>query len=240
MVWMMRTDYFTDLAKASGKTPGYQLIGIKCPKGPHGDSAYKMSRPARHGQSASLSSKLSKQDAINILKYLDYRFSSEGILLNNYGIEGVTFTYVNGQPRHIASLLKDPAGRTLKTAVGQDYGMCLPNNCQQEIIIPEAIGPLTKDGWKKAGFDVVTNTFEKGRFKLDNPILPYTVEESDVIVSKMATIQLRQEEWMVQFITGKRDFSDWGKFIEAMKQLGIDDVMKNVNSAYQRYLKSAK
>lgn len=240
MDWMTRTDFFTNAAKASGKIPGYKMIAIKCPKGPHGDSACRVKREARHGQSMALSSKLSKQDAINLIKYFDYRFSADGILLNNYGIEGMTFTYVNGLPRHIASIRKDPAGRVLRTAAGQDYGMCLPNNCQQEINIPDAIGEQTRAAWKKVGYDIDKNVYEKDRFVQDNPELPYTVAEQEIVLSKMATIQPRQEEWMVQFITGQRSFSEWDKFKAAMKDLGVDEVMKAVDAAYQRYLAASK
>lgn len=226
--WMSRSDQFNAANRASkSAVPGYDMIVIVPPKGPHGDRLIRTVPLCRWDQSVALSSKI--KDPVTILKWLDYRYSSEGILLNTYGIEGVTFKYVNGKPVHVDSILKDPA-RVPRTGASQDYGLAMPNIAQYEIIVPEFIMPRTREGYAKIAK-------VKDIYLEPLPVLPYTMEEQQKLISLTATMAPRQEEYMVKFITGEMSFSEWDTFVDAMKKLGSDQVEQIINTAYNRWKK---
>ena len=48
------------------------------------------------------------EDPDVIARYVDYVYSDDGILLANYGVEGETFTYVDGVPRLTDMVLNNP------------------------------------------------------------------------------------------------------------------------------------
>lgn len=225
--WIAKADLLNTMNQG-GKNPipGFNLIVIVPPKGPHGDRAIETSTPARYGQSVALASSI--KDPVLAIKYFDYRYSDEGTLLNQYGIEGVTFNYVNGKPRHIDSILNDKSGRIPKTVCAQDYGMSLPNNAMRAIIIPEFILPARREGYAKLAK-------VRGIYLPPLPILAYTPEEQKRVGTLMATIMTRQEEYMYKFITGQLDFAtDWDGFVQTMSKLGVTEVMQIVNAAYKR------
>ena len=146
--------------------PGYKFIVILPPKGPGGDRKIRTVSAARWEQAVALSSKI--KDPVTAIKWFDYRYSSDGVLLEAYGIEGKTFTYVNGKPQHVEAILKDPGGRVPSVVAPQDYGLFMPNNAKNEIIVPEFVLEQTRLGYEKiakAGKGILLDTL---------PILPYT------------------------------------------------------------------
>ncbi|MGE5550921.1 MAG: extracellular solute-binding protein [Bacteroidota bacterium] len=227
LCWMTTIRDFNMGAKASGKIPDFHVIGIAPPKGPRGECGVPQRSAADPGQCVAFSSKLSPAAAEVAIKWFDYRYSPEGILLNSYGVEGVTFNYVDGKPRHTETILNDPKGRAMTDVLSLDYGLLMPNNPYVSIIIPEQYTAEVREAWKKC----------EGKYVPVLPSLPYTVDEAKKVGTVMATIAPKQEEWMVQFISGQKNFTEWDNFKAAMKQMGIDDVMKCVNDAYLRYLK---
>ena len=152
------------------------------------------------------------------------------MFLDAYGLEGVTFNYVNGKPRHIDANLKDPAGRVPGLAAPQDYGINMPNNAKNEIIIPEFNLEAKINGYAKIAK-------VKNIYLAPLPTLPYTVPEQQRAAAILATLEPRQEEYMVKFITGQMSFDDWAKFVTAMKQMGSDELTKIINDAYARWKK---
>ena len=227
--WMSRSDQFnTANAASKNQTPGYKFIVILPPKGPGGDRKIRTVSAARWEQAVALSSKI--KDPVTAIKWLDYRYSSEGVLLETYGIEGKTFTYVNGKPQHVEAILKDPT-RVPSVVAPQDYGLNMPNNAKNEIIVPEFVLEQTRLGYEKiakAGKGILLDTL---------PILPYTDEEQQRAAAIIATLVPKQEEWAVKFITGQVGFDKWSEFDKAMKQLGADELEKIINAAYERWKK---
>ena len=49
----------------------------------------------------------------------DFGYTDEGHMLNNFGIEGVSYTMENGEPVYTDEIMKNPEGLTMGQAMGK-------------------------------------------------------------------------------------------------------------------------
>ncbi len=66
------------------------------------------------------------------------------------------------------------------------------------------------------------------------PNLMLTDEENESIKSKLVTLETFVEENIVKFIYGEISIGEWDEFLEQLEDLGINDVIKVYNTAYER------
>ena len=69
------------------------------------------------GQGAAISTKTKYPKEAT--KWLDYHYSSEGHLMMNFGVEGVSYRMENGKPVLTDEILKNPKGYSIDVALGQ-------------------------------------------------------------------------------------------------------------------------
>ncbi len=163
-------------------------------------------------------------------QFLDWLYSEEGMLLNNLGIEGVTFEYdENGEPYYTDLLKNNPKGYSLNEA--------------KEIYMGEANKPslITYEGMM-IGYDtevqkqslVVWDDAENTMRML--PPLSLTTEENDEFSSIMADINTYVGENRINFIYGNRSIEEFEDFRSAIKSMGIDRALEIYQAAYDRFL----
>ena len=68
------------------------------------------------------------------------------------------------------------------------------------------------------------------------PALKFTDEEKSTITSVYeGEIKTYLDESLDAFITGKKPLSEFEDFVAQMKKMGIEDILKIYNDAFQRY-----
>lgn len=162
-----------------------------------------------------------------IARWLDYRFSEEGALLLNYGIEGETFEFVDGKPVFNDRILKDPngiaPGDMMQQLTDSGYGAFYDWTRNRSTVSDEEWAAYDIWGDSASGDWVmppVTLTSEEGT-------------EYSVIYGDIETLVT---ETIPQFITGQKLLSEYDAFVEQIKSMNIARCIEIQQAALDRYL----
>jgi putative aldouronate transport system substrate-binding protein len=169
------------------------------------------------------------------IRWLDYVWASEeGARLQSYGVEGLSYTMVNGKPEFTDFVKKNPEGLDPVSAL-RSIG-AFPSTPW----IRDAKGELSNQAMDLA---MLTPALEE-LIKKINPYqqdgIPFqymltTKEEAEEMKRISADLDTFQEETILKFITGKEPV-DWDKFVKGMKDLGVDRMIEIRQKQYDRYI----
>jgi len=171
----------------------------------------------------------SNKKAIETVKMLDYAYSPEGSLLFNFGIEGTSYTMVNGSPTYTDAILHDPkipsAQMISRFARGNFNGPFVQDvrYITQYYELPE----------QKKALDVWT-------LPSNEKLLPPTTitqDESKKYATTMSDINTRFDEVFTRVWSGKSSLDEWDSFVKALPGMGINDALKIQQNALDRYNK---
>lgn len=217
---------FTQLME--GKHPTFSIAPVLPPKGPNGDQRHVSFRWPAGPQGIAVSSQTKNAD--EIIQWLDYQYSEEGITLNNFGVEGKSYDIVDGQPKFKKEVTHPENGvsnteELLNHTVGGGSWATVedPRYSQQ---IREASGQMDNPAELFGPY----NNFD---YKM--PPLQLLPEENDIVVPIMADVTTYVTETINAFIMGKKPISDYDKFIEQLKNMKFDLVLEQYQKAYDRF-----
>jgi len=211
--------------QASGGSKDAHFVVVPPPMGPDGTQmTTSQMQPIRGYTAISADSKYIKE----IVQMFDYFYSEEGSLLNNFGIEGLTYTMVDGEPRYTDVIAKDTQGRSILSMLNV-YGH-REWAYQQDIRYEDALLDYNKE------YIDYRNGMEK-YIRPTIPALSFTEEERDVINNIYMEIQTYKDEMINKFIMGKESLDKFDVFVETIKDMGIDKVLEVYQAAYDRYMK---
>ncbi|MCI9540622.1 MAG: hypothetical protein HFG39_06085 [Lachnospiraceae bacterium] len=162
-------------------------------------------------------------------RYLDWRFSEEGKMTLNYGIEGVTYEIVDGKVQ-----LTDLVTKNEET----------PNvdGARNEISWNKNRAGLTLD-IALAYTDAQKEWITTWKAHMDEYVLPtvqYTKEQQAAISAKWGDIDSYCQEIILKYVIGSADISEWDSFVEAIKGMGIEQVITAKQEAYDSYLQKVE
>ncbi|MDR6550887.1 extracellular solute-binding protein [Paenibacillus qinlingensis] len=169
------------------------------------------------------------------LAFLNYGYTKEGSMLYNFGIEGVSYKMENGYPKYTDLVTNNPNGQPFAT-MGQMYTRALKDGpfvqdkryFEQYMVLPQQQESLKV--WTKYA-DQVTKANKNYRGNL-------TPEEVSQITSKQNEINTYKDEMFLKWLMGKEDVdATWDKYVEQIKKLGIEDINKVRQNAYDRFIK---
>ncbi|TMV44366.1 extracellular solute-binding protein [Paenibacillus mesophilus] len=224
-IWAGRFDQYTK--EMQKNFPNAQWVVPAPPQGPHGDKFYEVN-PATDGNRYAVS-KSAKNPELAV-KWLDYVFASEpGQLLFNYGIEGVTYTMVNGKPQYTAEVTNNPKYPNPGSVLA-NYGAA---GRFPQIVPPDALNQQGKILMPEASIKRLLDM--KPYLRPTFPNAMSTSEESSAFSQKMADINTYRQEMVAKFITGAEPLSNFDKFVQTLKSMGIDDVVKIKQTQYDRW-----
>lgn len=226
------TNWMTD---AEVSETGAEWIGISYPRTEAGATVhYSNGAPSNWaGNSAAVvTTSVSEEEIPVILQFLNYGYTEEGMMYWNFGEEGVSYTLdANGEVQWTDVMLNDEGG--LNSAVKKYAGAAT-----------SPIGVQMSDFVAKKNHEFVA---ESVNIWIDNndassrmvPGLPYTEEESLVYTEKWSAISTYVGEQASYFITGEKDINDdkvLAEFYAELEKMGLSELLKIQNDAYQRYL----
>lgn len=171
-----------------------------------------------------------KLDAI--LEFFNYVFSDEGIQLTNYGFEGETYELVNGEPKLLEPYCID-------FSVARAYGLIpstIPFYFSQDVYLSimfkgQSIDSLDKYSQQAvAGLTTANEAYFYG-------IPPTITTEASVEYADLVT---EQKSLRDRYIMGQITMDEYKKEYQALKDAGLDEVMKEANDAYQKMMGSQK
>src|SRR2546425_1172087 len=172
---------------------------------------------------------ISNKNVVETVKMLDYAYSPEGSLLFNFGIEGTSYTIVNGVPTYVDAVMHDPkipsAQMISRFARGNFNGPFIQDvrYITQYYELPE----------QKEALKVWTQPTNEKLL----PPLTVTQDESKRFASIMADITTRYDEVFNRVWSGKAGLDEWDGFVRGLRGMSIDDALKIQQAALDRYNK---
>ncbi len=219
---------FTALMR--GKEPKeFELMGVQYPTLKAGDKPILGQKDNElPGPGVCITSACKDVEAA--VKWLDYAFSTEGGLLFNFGVKGVTYDLTaDGYPK-----MKDEIINSPKLSLAQSWAQHARSNFS---------GPFVQDiryleqyfqyPNQKAAYAIWK---EPSNERLLPNVAP-TVEESRNFSRVMTAINTRFDEVFAKVFTGAEPMTTWDKFQDELKTLGVDDALKVQQAALERYTK---
>ncbi len=180
-----------------------------------------------------LSAKSANKD--KIIKFMDWCYSDEGLYVNNYGKEGVTYKKnANGSvtiPQNLIDKYKTKASPDY--AFNSEYGLCslaFAPLVSRTFSISSTIDRIDGDEYLEENAKITKADKNAGNFHTVIDVTPYI---KDANAAEIGTnIDNYIYEQIPKFITGQRSMSEWNAFINEVKQYGSDQYLKALNSAY--------
>lgn len=212
------------------KDPKFDLTSSPYPTGPAGKPyiKYDLNLKVQTVGTAITSKCKNVKEAI---EWLDYGFSKDGNILMNFGIEGKSFSMVNGVPTYTDEVWKPTNGMTWDQVMAQysraidDWTMIIDKGyTEQKLRTPQQQQAVLKD-WSVADSSLCL------------PPVTLTDEEAKTVASIMNQVETYRNEMMAKFVMSKAPLSDFDKYVVTLKGMDIDKVIKIKNDAYDRYQK---
>lgn len=162
------------------------------------------------------------EDVERVAEWLDYMYSEEGGLLVNMGIEGETYTMVDGEPVFTDYVMNNPDGLSPKEAVGsysfaQSSGPFVLSSAQTSQLDDASV--------LEAKEEYIIPFLEESKKYVLPGSLSFTSEQDSVRRAAMADIEIYVDEMVMKFITGREPLSNWDTYVNTVKQMGIDNVL---------------
>lgn len=159
-----------------------------------------------------------------VVKWFDYAYGKEGYMLFNYGIEGTSYTMVDGKPKFTDVMTKNPDGLDFWTVCNK-YKLDVGPYLRDYKAVPDftQFDKDAMDKWTKAETDYVM------------PPINMTAEENDDYSAIMGDIDTYRDEMVLKFITGKEPLSKFDSYVAQLKKMRIDEAIKINQAALERY-----
>lgn len=169
------------------------------------------------------------KDPVLAIKLLDYMWSEEGIRYLAWGIEGKTYTMVDGKPQLTQDVLNNAKGLgasdVLRTVGAWPTFPWVQQRAQYDQMMAGAK--------EFKGFP----DYIKPVLKTEFPATRGTKDETDRVAAIDADLKTYREEMIAKFTIGKEPLSNFPKFIEKMKEMGLDEMVQIKQTQYDRYTK---
>lgn len=165
-------------------------------------------------------------------KYLDFYFSKDGILLANYGIEGVSLGYDDdGNPMLTDTVLRNPDFPMISFATTY-YTLA----CAATVSDFDRMHPAYSEA-NLAAMETWTSTVD------DKYTMPSTVEltydESTEYAEVWSDLSTYAETEVFKFVMGDYNFdADWDNFINTIEEMGLQTCIDLYQDAYDRYVEA--
>lgn len=187
------------------------------------------------GSSSAITTSCKNVEAV--AKFLDYSYSEEGRLLDNFGIEGETYEMVDGYPTYTAKIRPMNGAAETKDGLTFMQGLSMytrlyatggyiqdPRYIEQYYDLPE-LNDAAKL-WAQTDYG-----------KYIYPPTTLSSSEAEEFAKIMNQVNTYVEEMETKFITGVLDIDkEWDGYIAQIKKFGIERAIELKQAAYDRYM----
>lgn len=160
------------------------------------------------------------------LMVLDYLFSEEGRTLTNFGVEGETFEYVNGEPRLIEPYC---------TSWEQARGVGIAKGTWAEFWSGENFLQITFQGKTLEDLDEVDALAYHAYVDTDEfaySMLPGSIFDTETNRKISADIWSPLQDEINNYIMGVSEWDSFESLYKELKEYGLDKITEEVNANY--------
>lgn len=165
------------------------------------------------------------------VKALDYFFGEEGHMLKNFGVEGETYTMVDGYPTYTDEILHNPDGLSVVQAMAKHFIANYPFVGEDDDRYNEQYYQLQQ---QKDAVELFSK-YSDNTLEVSIPPISLTTEESNEYSKIMNDITTYRDEMFIKFVMGAEPIDNFDKFVEQIKKFDIDRAIEIQQDAVDRY-----
>lgn len=189
--------------------------------------------------SISLSTACNEQEAA--MRFLDYLYTEEGMILGNWGVEGVTYEVdANGELQFTDLILNNPDGLpfqlTQSLLINPGFPCTIDLNVERLSYNDAQLEAV--DVWN-SNFKSYENTLPGWSLEPEdnNSVLSYTTEETERRGALASEINTYVREMRLKFIVGDVDIeAEYDNYAKTLENLGLSEMIAIDQAAYDRYM----
>lgn len=216
----------TYLQLMKGKQPSFRLVGVPFPSLQAGVPAVSKAAQLVNGYGAAISANAAHPE--QVAAWLDYGYGEAGSLLYNFGVEGESYTLVQGTPQYTDLILHNPRKLTVSQALSS-------------YALQAASGPFASDKEADKQWHVdpeqtdAMTVWMRADHSKDLPNMLLNAEEQMKFASIMTDLLAYKDNMVNQFIMGTESLSRYNDFALTLRKLGIEEAVRLNQTAYDRY-----
>lgn len=213
---------------AAATTPGFSVTGAKYPVLNRGERAMMGNyQNAVTGTYAVITRDCKNRELCT--KLLDYGYCEEGEMLFNFGIEGESYTMVDGYPTFTDEITHNSEGLSMAVAMSRYTMSHTEAPFVQDKRYMEQYAQLPQQKTALANW---LDTDAKDHFM---PPVTITLEQQSELVSAIDNINTYKNEMQAKFIMGIEPIENFDNFREELKKRGVEIYIQYNQEAYDRY-----
>lgn len=215
---------------SAGTAEGFDLAGVKYPVLKKGEKPqFAQMGPVVDGMYAAITKDCKNYELC--VKLLDYGYSEEGHNLFNFGIEGESYTMVDGYPTYTENVTNNPDGLSMSASMAQ---YCRSHNTGAFIQDRRYMEQYAQLPQQK---EALNNWLYHDMNDHMMPTLNLTSEQETELASSIEAISTYKNQMQMKFITGAESLDNYDEFIKGLKERNIDKYIKYYQQAYDRFMK---
>lgn len=160
-------------------------------------------------------------------EWMNHLYSEENMNLFNWGIEGDTYTVVNGAKAYTDKIMKDPKWSPSVASSKYVYPsfMCITDPMSSTALLDD-LGKACIAAWNDTD---ISMSYEPILFLTDDEL-----KKTETFNKEFKTVK---DEFRDKVVTGQIKMSDaeWNKFQETLKKIGLDDATAVRQAALERF-----
>lgn len=209
--------------------PKFNLVATKYPVMKKGEVAEfgQLDNAYHTGNSAAAINSKSENKALAI-RLLDYLYSEEGSRLASWGVEGVTYTMENGEPKYTELVLNNPDGLPTSQALAQyAFTYEAPYVVDVNAHMQKQVYQNQRDAlelWKQTNQEAHTL-----------PPITKTDEEGEEFKALDGEIYTYVNEMISKFIVGIEPLSEYDSFAAELERRGASRCVEILQAGLDRY-----
>ena len=227
-LWFANTEFVRSFTPESANDPDFEIVGILDAR-KEADQVLHIGADTSRLNGASMSFTTACEDLELALHWLDYSFTEEGSILNDWGVEGISYDVDADGNKSISSNITNPPDGT-------------------PAIVMEAV--LTAGQWpglqtmerEQAGYTdqerAMVKVWEESSDSSAN--YPKNVDLTSDEASQFSAIYSDAETYLMEntcrFIMGERPLSEFEDFVAQLESIGIGECVEIKQVAYDRYM----
>lgn len=218
---------------AAETNPSFKLVAANFPVAEEGQKIRFMARSWDCRLSNNVAAITTAcEDVEAAIRYLDFWYSDEGLLMRNFGTEGLSYNMVEGYPTYTDLILNNPDGHAIGQALGgytrasePTIGIIDRRYYEQYYELPEQVDAM-----------IIWNENANNALEVLLPTVTQTSEEAEELATITSAITTYVEEELTKFIMGIRDLNEYDSFVETLKTMGVERAIEIKQAAYDRYM----
>ena len=219
-----------------GKTQGYTVLSTPYPRLHEGQTLhwnhYKVGLLSTNYANGMASVCATSENIEAAVQWLNYLYTEEGSNLANWGIEGLNYEIVDGQPKYLQTqidykgIAREGLNYYFKGLNTPSYA--LPDSvCHANLLFsPDALALRLQ--------------YDDDPLVDSKLVIPTTVslseDDSDVKTRIMTSVGTYVDEMVLKFITGAESLDRWDVYVATVKGMGIDNAIEIMQKAYDAYM----